>query len=124
MGIQSLSGGSYKGKIKKFISGVGHAKRLSEIIPPDKDTEEMRLYFEYRYIYSLLQLIIVSAINNDRKSFSRAKRALAKVRYLENPLTKEILDYNHGKKKSFVLRKILPVSYVGARIITGIIYQK
>lgn len=123
VGIQSLSGGSYKGKVEKFISGAGHAKRLAEIIPPDKDTTEMRQYFEYRYIYSLLQLIVVSAINNNRNSFLRAKRALTKVRYLENPLTKEILDYNHGKLKSFILRRILPVSYIGAMAITSVIYK-
>lgn len=121
VGIQSISGGSYKGKTQRFSHFVDCASKLSEFLLDDNDTE-LKKYFEYRHIYSILQLMIVAVINGEKPVYHSSLKKLKSLKYKENPYTKTILDNNHGKKKSFVLRNLIPMGYPVAKIITNIVY--
>ena len=121
VGIQSVSGGSYRGKTERFEYAAGCAKKLKENLLCEQ-TQFLSKYLDYRYIYCLLQLMVVAAINGNKDAYQRGKEKLILARYKENPYTKTILDYNHGKKKSFVLRSVIPLGYTIARLITSIVY--
>lgn len=123
VGIDSQSGGSYYGKVQKFKNGVWNSRDLYAIVPKRLRTKEMKRYFEYRLIYALILLCVVSAYNSDETSYLEGRKELLQLKYLKNPLTKEILDHNHGKVKSFVLRYIIPSSYLAARTITRRVFS-
>ena len=118
VGNNTLSGGSFVGKTEKIYQSVRKARRLKRLIIGTPYEKTLKDYFDYRVIYTLIQLAIVSSINDDREKYNYAKRGLWKMKYLRNPLTKTILDYNHGKLKSLVLRYGIPSSYSVARIIS------
>ena len=123
VGMNSMSGGSYKGKVPKFRNQVDVTAKMHQLIDGTKYEEELRSYFDYRQIYTLLQLCIVAAINSDRAEYSFAQRTLKQKHFHSNPLVKEILDHNHGKLKSFVLRHIIPSNYSIARVLTSLTYN-
>jgi len=118
VGHNTMSGGSFEGKTEKFYLQVRKARGLKKLIVGTPYEESLKDYFDYRVIYTLIQLAIVSSVNDDRDKYNYAKRGLRKMRYLRNPLTKTILDHNHGKLKSLVMRYGIPSSYTIARIIS------
>lgn len=119
VGIQSISGGSYIGKIKRFSNAVGYAKNLPIFIKGTEYEHTLATYFEYRVIYTLLQLAIVASKNNNTEKWKYAKKELKNLNYKANPLTKEILDNNFGKLKSYIIRRVIPTNFYLARIITN-----
>ena len=123
VGMDSMSGGSYKGKVPKFRHQVEMAKDLPQLINGTKHENSLKEYFEYRQIYTLLQLAIVAAINSDKQNYDFSCGELKKKKYQSNPLVKTILDHNHGKKKSFVLRNIIPMNYTVAKAVTSYVYR-
>ena len=122
VGIQSISGGSYIGKTNRFIHFVDCSSKLSKELLSDEEAE-YKPYFEYRHIYSLLQLAIVASINKDKATYKSAVKELKKLKYKRNPYLKMVLDNNHGKKKSFALRCVIPTNYLIARTLTGFFYR-
>ena len=124
VGMNSMSGGSYKGKVPKFLRDVEMAEQLPQIIAGTEYESSLKEYFEYRKIYTLFQLAVVAAINADKENYKYACQKLREKKYKKNPLVKEILDHNHGKKKSFFLRNIITMNYFFAKTITGIVYGK
>lgn len=121
VGIQSISGGSYKGKTQRFAHFAECSSRLSQELLSEDDTA-LNDYFEYRRIYCLLQLMIVASINNEKDVYQSALKELKDLNYRKNPYTKTILDENHGKKKSYVLRNVIPMGYSVAKIITSLVF--
>ena len=120
VGHNSASGGSYIGKVPKFKKAVELSKQLPEMIQGSEYEKSLKSYFQYRYIYALILLLIVAAINKDRNTYYEAKKELIDINYNKNEYTKSILDHNHGSLKSFVLRRIMPTCYYNARIVTSI----
>ena len=123
VGMDSMSGGSYKGKVPKFRHQVEMTKDLPQLINGTRYESTLKDYFEYRQIYTLLQLAIVAAINSDKQNYDFACEELKAQNYRSKPLVKDILDYNHGKKKSFVVRNMIPLSYWVAKPVTSIVYR-
>lgn len=123
VGHNSASGGSYIGKVPKFKKAVELSKQLPEMIQDSEYEESLKTYFQYRYIYALILLLIVASINKDREAYYEAKKELIKNKYNKNEYTKLILDHNHGTLKSFVLRYIMPICYCAARIVTSIAFR-
>ena len=122
VGHVSLSSSNFEGRVPKFKSGVEQAYHLKELLKGTKYEYSLSSYFDYRYIYTLLQLEIVAAVNKDRTAYMEASRELKNIHFRSNPYLKEILDFNHGKLKSFVLRNVIPASYITAVFITKAIY--
>ena len=121
VGIQSISGGSYKGKTQRFAHFAECSSHLSETLLTDSD-RSLEPYFEYRHFYCLFQLMIVAAINGEKSVYDNANKELHELNFRKNPYTKMILDYNHGKMKSFVVRNLLTLGYIPAKVITSIVY--
>ena len=118
VGHNSSSGGSLLGKVPKVIKSVNMSRNLPEMIMGTPYERSLGEYFSYRLIYALLLLLIVSSINNDKDAYCAAKSELEALEFQKNKYTKMILDNNHGKLKSFVLRDIIPRDYLIARLIT------
>ncbi|QBA72872.1 glycosyltransferase (plasmid) [Lactiplantibacillus plantarum] len=74
-------------------------------------------YFTYRVIYALLQVMLIAACNADKKIYYTNRRKLKKFNPKSNRYVKVILDNNHGKMRSFVLRKVIPIDYRIARFV-------
>ena len=123
VGHNSASGGTYVGKVSKFRNAVSLSKQLPEMICGSEYEETLKAYFQYRYIYTLILLLIVASINKDREAYREAKRGLKDINYNKNMYTKTILDHNHGALKSFVLRRLMPTNYRIARIITSVAFM-
>lgn len=119
VGHDSASGGSYIGKVPKFKKHVELTKRLPEMIKGTRYENTLMEYFRYRYIYTLILLMIVSGINSDKDSYYEARNEFNRIKANENRYTKEILDHNHGKLKSLVLRRILPLNYKIAQFVSN-----
>lgn len=75
-------------------------------------------YFDYRVIYAILLAVLVSARNGEKDTYLRCRNRLRELKWKKNPYTKEILTYNHGKLKTFVLMHMIPISYAVAHLIT------
>ena len=118
VGHNSASGGSYVGKVPKFKNAVELSKQLPEMISGSIYENTLKDYFEYRLIYALILLLIVSSINDDKKTYKEAQIELVDLNYKRNKYTKIILDNNHGKIKSFVLRNIITKCFWLSKIIT------
>ena len=84
VGMDSMSGGSYKGKVMKFRHQVEMTENLSEIINGTEYESRLKEYFEYRKIYTLLQLAIVAAINSDKENYNYARQKLKEMKYKKN----------------------------------------
>ena len=123
VGHNSASGGSYIGKVPKFKKAVQMTKDLPEMIIGTEYQNSLASYFNYRYIYALILLLIVSSINKDKDSYLAARKELNDIHFRKNELTKLILDNNHGRIKSFVLRFIIPLNYPLSRFVTAIVFN-
>ena len=122
VGHQSLSGGSYKGKVGQFEEGAEISSKLKKLIKDTPYEQELDEYFDYRYIYALLMLEIVAAINSDKEAYKKAAKELKRMDFRKNKYTKVILDNNYGKLKSFVVRNLVTMSYGLAKIITSVVF--
>lgn len=124
VGMNSRSGGTYKGKVPRFIEQVELTKKLPKLLIGTGYEESLKEYFEYRVIYTLLMLAIVAAINSDKENYRSACRELKEKKFKKHPLVKVILDNNFGKLKSFVVRNLVPMNYLFAKAITTYVYGK
>lgn len=121
VGHDSSSGGSFTGKVPKFQKAVAMTKELPEMIRGTKYEDSLGAYFSYRYIYTLILLMIVAGTNDDKEAYENARKELFNIKYSQNEYTKMILDNNHGKLKSFVLRRILPINFYITKMITNVV---
>ena len=118
VGEVTMSGGTFKGKTAHFRKGAEISSELQGMIRGTPWEQDLREYFEYRYIYTLLQLEIVAAVNDSREDYAWAASELKRLHFRRNPLTRTILDENHGRLKSLVMRRGIPMGYQPARLIT------
>lgn len=123
VGHDSLSGGNFRGRIRHYKKGARLSYGLKELIQGTGYEVKLADYMDYRYIYTLIQLQIVAGINRDKAVYANASSELKRLRFKKNPYTKAILDENHGKLRSFVLRNIIPSSYLIAAAVTGIVFK-
>lgn len=116
VGHDSVSGG-YLGKTEYYREVSERAKKQKMFLEgtPYKDT--LNEYFDYRYIYSLIQLCVVSAANQNKETYDDSQLKLKGMRFHKNKYVKTILNNNFGKLKAVVLEDIIPSNYSIARFI-------
>lgn len=112
VGTNSLSGGSITGKIAHYANNVKLSENLTDIIRGTSYEESLADYFEYRLIYTLILLALVSAANGEKEIYRTAQKRLREMNYAKNKYTKIILDNNHGNIYSFFLRNVVPNFYM------------
>ncbi len=123
VGHESTSG-SYKGKILYYQEVAERAKKQKEFL--DGTVYEKRLdeYFNYRYIYALLVLCIVAAVNRNEQVFDNAKTELINCKYKKNSYTKSVIKKNFGMLKAMVIVNIIPSSYHLVVVICKVVFNK
>lgn len=117
VGHDSMSGGSFKNKVNHYMHVVEIAENQKQYIVGTKYERELKEYFEYRYIYSLIQLLVVSSYNDDYTVYNKTKSMLEKIRYNGNRYTAKVMNCNYGIVKSIVLRRIIPTSFFVAKTV-------
>lgn len=116
VGHASVSG-SYKGKLQYYLEVAQRAKAQERFLDDIHDRRDLKQYFEYRYIYSLIQVCCVSAVNDNEKQYKKTVHELKKISYKKNPYTNIVLKNNYGKLKAYILKNIIPANYYIAKRI-------
>ncbi|MCR5060500.1 MAG: glycosyltransferase [Saccharofermentans sp.] len=119
VGHDSLSGGNLYGRVPYYKKCVQLSKDLKIIIKGTQFEDKLDSYFDYRYIYTLLLLMIVSAKNSDKKTYVDTKNELIRVDYRHNPYLDHFIADNYGSFKSWVVTRVLPVNFSLARFIVN-----
>lgn len=111
VGHSSASGGEFIGRVPYYKRVVANSKKLKNIIKGTDFESELKTYFDYRYIYSLLLLLLVAAKNSDKKTYEEAREELTRMNYRSNPYLDRFVANNYGKMKAWVITRIVPSSY-------------
>ena len=120
VGHDSMSGGSFDGKVQHYVKGAVRSKDLKSMIAGKPYEKELESYFDYRYIYTLILLVIVSARNKDIDNYRFARSELKRVHYTKNEYLGRIVKEHYGPTKSLIMTRIMPLNYYLARCITRI----
>lgn len=123
VGHESMSGGTFKGKTKHYIDCVAWAKASKNFARGTKYQENLSTYFEYLYVYALIQLCCVAAYNKEHDLYMKAKSEMKPYLQRTKKVSGEILDFNYGRLKSFVLRVLIPSNYFLAKVLTNIAFS-
>lgn len=107
-------------KTSWYINNVTKTERQYEQSQKMNLSGNWNEYFQYWVIYSQIQLLIVAAYNGDKNVYQQTQKALKELKMHQNQYTKKVLDSNHGKLKSFVLRKIIPLNYYIAAVTSKV----
>ena len=107
---------NYK-NLEKFEDNTALAEGMIDYCNAFQLQDTLGDYFKYHKIYTILQTLIVASFNGNRQAYEHAQKLLAENNWKANNLTKEILDYNFGKLKSFVIRNIIPNNYYVSRMV-------
>ena len=115
VGHTSASGGNFMGKVPYYKRVVANSKKLKNIIRGTEYEQVLDSYFDYRYIYSLLLLLLVSSKNNDKATYEETREELRRLKYRDNPYLDRFVANNYGKLKAWVITRIVPSCYAIAR---------
>lgn len=122
VGHESVSG-SYKGRLSYYQEVAERAKKQKSFLGGTDYSETLNEYFDYRYIYSLIQLCIVASVNCNKETYIKAKKTLESMQFHKNKYTKIVLKNNFGNSKAFVLEYIVSLSYTVCKFICCIVLR-
>lgn len=103
-----------------YINNVTKVKRQYEGIIALGFGDKWSEYFNYRIIYAVIMVLIVSSSLSEKRIYLKYKKELEDSKYKKNIYLKIILDNNFGKIKSLVLRFVIPKNYLVSHIISKI----
>ena len=115
VGHASLSG-SYIDS-GKYVRNIELTKAQRRAVVKLGLSEGWHEYFDYRIIYSLLQLLVIAGKNKRFDLYKMAVAELKSLRYKNNRYLSSILNENHGRLKSQVLIRLVPVSWSIAKLV-------
>lgn len=122
VGHASVSG-SYKGKLNYYQTVSKRAKEQIHFLDDVPGREDLKKYFEYRYIYTLIQVCCVAAVNDDKRVYQESVQKLKILKYKNNHYTSRVLTADYGKTKAYVLIYVIPANYKIARKICKKIFS-
>lgn len=111
VGHSSISGGEFVGRVEYYKKGVRITKNLKKLIVGTPYEKPLDSYFDYRYIYTLLLLMLVAAKNSDRRTYEETREELKRMKYRSNPYLDRFVANNYGKLKAWVITRIVPSCY-------------
>ncbi|MDO4413582.1 MAG: glycosyltransferase [Erysipelotrichaceae bacterium] len=120
VGHSSISGGEFIGRVPYYQKGVRITKNLKKLIANTPYEEKLDTYFDYRYIYTLLLLLLVAAKNSDKTAYEETRKELKRMNYLKNPYLDRFVANNYGKLKAWVITRIVPISFLIANPLVRI----
>ena len=106
-----------------YIGDVQRTRRQREMIHESGLADRWDVYYQYRIIYSLIRSMIIMARIGNLEEYRKQREQLRELKWKANQYTKVILDHNHGKLKSFVLRHIIPLNFHIAHMVTNIVLR-
>lgn len=116
VGHASVSG-SYKGKLDYYQTVSRRAREQIHFLDDIPDRKDLKEYFEYRYIYTLIQICCVAAVNDSKMAYQEAVCELKSLKYKSNSYTNKVLNADYGKAKAYILIHVIPANYEIARKI-------
>lgn len=120
VGHNTMSGGSFLGKLDHYRECVDVTARLGNIIKGKPYEKELEEYFAFRYIYTCILLALVAAKNGDRDQYRYAWKELRRVRYRKNRYLLKAVRESYGTPKALVLTQLVPINYNIAKCIADI----
>jgi len=111
VGHSSISGGEFLGRVPYYKKGVLITKNLKKLIAGTPYEKTLDSYFDYRYIYTLLLLLLVAAKNSDKRTYEETRKELKRLNYRSNPYLDRFVANNYGKLKAWVITRIVPSCY-------------
>ncbi len=120
VGHSSISGGEFVGRVNYYKKGVRITKDLKNLLDGTPYEETLDSYFDYRYIYTLLLLLLVAAKNSDKQTYNETKIELKRMNYRKNPYLNKFVANNYGKLKAWVITRVVPSTYVIANPLVKI----
>lgn len=115
VGHASLSG-SYIDS-EKYVRNIELTKAQRRAVANLDLNESWYEYFDYRIIYSLLQLLVIAGKNKRFELYQMAVAELKCLHYKNNRYLSSVLNENHGRLKSQVLIRLVPVSWSIAKLV-------
>ncbi len=122
VGHDSVSG-SFKGKLDYFLEVAERTRRQKIFLKNTKYEMSLKEYFDYRYIYALLQLCCVSAYNSNKTVYIDALKKLRTLKYKKNRYVSLILQNNYGIFKAKILEYVIPFNYYLALILCKVVFK-
>lgn len=120
--VGHLSMSSNHRDLRKFIENVELTRRQREFVVEGR-LDEWIDYYDYRIIYSLLQVLVIASRVDNREVYFKYKLELEKMDFRSNRWLTSVLNENHGRLRSFVLRGIIPVGWRLSRCTTKLAYK-
>ena len=111
VGHSSISGGEFVGRVEYYKKGVRITKNLKQLIVGTPYEKSLESYFDYRYIYTLLLLMLVAAKNSDKKTYEETRAELKRMRFRKNPYLDRFVANNYGKLRAWMVTRIVPSCY-------------
>ena len=99
------------------------ANKEMEFIKGTKYENSLKEYFSYRYIYGLIQLLCVSAFNNEKELYESTRQKLIDLQFKNNSLTRQILDDNFNFAVEHALVDVVPSNYFVAKVICKMVFR-
>lgn len=118
--VGHASSSSSYSNVEKYVGNVELTRSQQIAARQIGLDEKWNSYFEYRVIYSLLQVALIAARNGERAAYKQAVAQLRNMRYEENDCLSTILIENHGKARTFALTRLVPSSWLIARFLGSI----
>ena len=122
VGHASVSG-SYKGRLPYYLEVSKRARKQSIFLEGTQYKNTLSEYFDYRYIYSLIQVCIVATVNSCKKEYINAQQELRALKYKRNKYTMEVLKRNYNFIVAFVMAYLIPSNYHISRVICTVIFH-
>lgn len=109
---------SNKFNIKEFEDTVEAVVKIrNEVIKDSRLKSEMKEYFDFVVINSIVKVLTVAVLLNDKVIYDEYRKKLKKCNYTRNSFCKKNLKTEHGVLKFFAIMHILPRSYVLSRFL-------
>ena len=109
-------------KLENFIISVNCAKELIKKVKLTKYKDSLQEFFEYNLIYSLIQVLTISALKNDKVHFNFYKKELKSINYLKNKYVKTLLKKQYSTLKYYGMLYILPVNFYLSRLLLKFVF--
>ena len=118
VGHSSISGGEFIGRVEYYKKGVRITKNLKKLISGTPYEKSLNSYFDYRYIYTLLLLMLVASKNSDKKTYEETRIELKFIRFKDNIYLDRFIANNYGKLKAWVIVNVIPLNYYISNVLT------
>jgi len=92
-------------------------KIRNEVLKDSCLKPEMKEYFDFVVIDSIVKVLTVAVLLNDVATYDGYRKKLKKYDYIRNDFCKKILKTEHGMLKFFAMMHVLPRSYMLSRFL-------